>query len=159
MIVPGKLVRWLGGSLDVLRAHWRGCETIDGIDVCGTQEFRRAVTAALLLLRDNELPMWDALARHVGSIMEGRRSFVIVTAHPAFMFIDRPHWSQAAEFLAATMAFEACSVLLHRTHEAEHPRRRVPRDIYRGEAAVERCENAYRECLLALGKDVPPRGG
>jgi hypothetical protein len=150
MTVLGKLVRRLGDTVDVLSAHRRGCEKIDGIEVYGRPEFRCAVTGALLLLRDNTLPSWDTLTRHVGSILEGRRTVAVVTAHPAFVLIDRAYWAQASEFLAAIVAFEACSIQLHRTYEAELSGRRVPRDLYAGSAAFERCEKAYRECLLAL---------
>jgi hypothetical protein len=89
----------------------------------------------------------------VGSIFEGRRTVVIVSAHPAFLFIDGPYSVQPPEYLAAAIAFETCSIQRHRTHEAEFPGARVPREIYSGTAAVERCEKAYRECLLVLGKE------
>ena len=150
MSTLGTIIRKLGGTFDVLSAHLKGCERIDGIEVYGRPEFRRALMGALLLLRDKKLPPWDTLARHVNRILEGRRTTVIVTAHPAFMFIDGPHSNQAAEFLAATIAFEACSVQLHRSYEAEYPGLRVPKDIYSGSAARERCMKAYQECLVAL---------
>ncbi|HEX9244462.1 MAG TPA: hypothetical protein VF875_18640, partial [Anaeromyxobacter sp.] len=127
-------------------------ERVDGLEVYGREEFRRAVTNALRLLRDKKLPAWDTLTQHVSSIIEGTRTDAIVTAHPAFMFVDGPHSGQDPAFLAGTIAHMACSCQLHRNYEAEFPGRRVPRDIYSGNAAQERCEKAYQECLLALGK-------
>jgi hypothetical protein len=153
MSILGKIVRALHEAPYIVRAFLRGRERIDGIEVYGRQEFRRAVTRALLLLRDKKLPAWDILTQHVGSILEGTRTFVIVTAHPAFMFISGPYTVHEPEFLAGTIAFMACSIQLHRTYESEFPGRRVPRDIYSsGSAARERCEKANHECLLALGK-------
>lgn len=152
MGILGKIARKLSGGADIVRAFMKGSERVDGLEVYGCQEFRRGVIKALLLLRDKELPAWNTLNRHVGSILEGRRTIAVVTAHPAFMFLDGPHSSQDPEFLAGTISYMACSCELHRTHEAEFPGHRVPRDIYSGSAAQERCEKAYRECLLALGK-------
>jgi len=153
MSILGKIVRVLNEAPYVVRAFLRGSERIEGIEVYGRQEFRRAVTRALLLLCDKKLQAWDTLTQHVDSIIEGTRTFVIVTAHPAFMFVSGPGSVQEPEFLAATISFMACSTQLHRTYEAEFPGRRVPRDIYSsGSAARERCEKAYHECLLALGK-------
>lgn len=153
MRILWKIVRALDEAPYVVRAFLRGRERIDGIEVYGRQEFRRAVTRALLLLRDKKLPAWDTLTKHVSSIFEGSRSFVIVTAHPAFMFVSGPYSVQEPEFLAGTIAFMACSIQLHRTYEAKLPGHRVPRDIYSsGSAARERCGKAYHECLLALGK-------
>jgi hypothetical protein len=129
-----------------------GSESIDGLEVYGRQEFRRAVTGALLLLRDNKMPAWETLTQHVASILEGTRSSgAFVNAHPAFIFVDGPHWALRPEFLAATIAYWACSCQLHRSYEAEFPGRRVPRDVYVGSAALKLCEKAYDECLLALG--------
>ncbi len=152
MNVLGKIVRKLSGTGDIVRASLRGSERVDGIEVYGCQEFRRAVTTALLLLRDKRMPSWDTLAQHVDSIFEGRRTMAIVTAHPAFMFIDGPHSVQDVEVLAGTIAHMACGCQLHRTYEAEFPGRRVPRDVYSGSAARERCDKEYQECLLALGR-------
>lgn len=152
MSILGKIVRALNEAPYIVRAFLRGRERIDNIEVYGRPEFRRAVTGALLLLRDEKLPAWDTLDQHVGSILEGTRTLVIVTAHPAFMLIDGPHSRQAPEFLAGTIAHMACSCQLHRTYEAGFPGRRIPRDVYSGTAAQERCEKAYNECLLALGK-------
>jgi hypothetical protein len=156
MSILGKIGRALDEAPYIVRAFLRGRERIDGIEVYGRQEFRRAVTRALLLLRDKKLPAWDTLTRHVGSILEGSRTFVIVTAHPAFMFVSGPYSVQDSEFLAGTIAFMAFSIQLHRTYEAEFPGRRVPRDIYSGSAAKEHCEKAYHECLLAFGRDPRP---
>jgi hypothetical protein len=150
MSILGRVVRRLIGSADILRAVLRGTEKVDGIEVHGRQEFIRAVTKALFLLRAKKLPAWDTLSQHVDSIFEGRRTTALVTAHPAFMFVDGPHSGQDPEFLAGTIAYLARSCQLHRAYEAEHPGRRVPRDVYLGSAALERCDKAYRECLLAL---------
>jgi hypothetical protein len=155
MSILGLIVRRLITTPDIVRAVRRGSEKIDGIEVYGRQEFRRAVIRALLLLRDKKLPAWDTLTQHVGSILEVRRTDAVVTARPAFMFINEPYSVQEPEFLAGTIAFMACSIQLHRTYEAEFPGRRVPPDVYSsGSAARERCEKAYHECLLALGKGV-----
>ncbi len=155
MNVLKEIVRRLSATPEIVRAVRRGSEKIDGIEVYGRQEFRRAVTMALLLLRDKKLPAWDTLTQHVGSILEGRTTDAVVTAHPAFMFINEPYSVQEPEFLAGNIASMACRVQLHRTYEVEFPGRRgrrVPRDIYAGSAADERCSKAYYECLLALGK-------
>ena len=152
MNVLRRIARKLGGTADIVRATLRGSERIDSIEVYGRQEFRRVVTTALHLLRDKKLPAWETLTQHVNSIFEGGRTVVIVTAHPAFMFIDGPHSVQAPELLAATIAHMACSCQLHRDYEAEFPGGRATRDVYSGNAAQERCEKAYHECLLALGK-------
>jgi len=48
----------------------------------------------------------------------------------------------------------ACSCQLHRQYEREFPGRPVPRDIYAGSVAQERCEQAYHECLRVLGNGV-----
>jgi hypothetical protein len=152
MGIVGKIVRKLSGTTDIVRASLRGSERVDSLEVYGRQEFRHAVRNALFLLRDKKLPAWDTLTQHVGSILEGTRTYVIVTAHPAFMFIDGPHSRQDPEFLAGTIAHLACSIQLHRTYEAEFPGRRVPRDVYSGSGAQERCDKACHECLLALGK-------
>ena len=155
MSILGEFLRRLSATPEIVRAVWRGSEKIDGIEVYGRQEFRRAVTRALLLLRDKKLPAWDTLTQHVGSILEGRTTDAIVTAHPAFMFVSGPYSVQEPEFLAANIAFMACSIQLHRTYEAEFPGRQVPLDTYSwGGAARERCEKARHECLLALGKGV-----
>ncbi len=153
MSILREILRRLIAIPDILRAVRRGSEKIDGIEVYGRQEFRRAVTRALLLLRDKKLPAWDTVTQHVSSILEGRRTDAIVSAHPAFMFVSGSYSVQEPEFLAGTIAFMACSIQLHRTYESEFPGRRVPRDIYSsGSAARERCEKANHECLLALGK-------
>jgi hypothetical protein len=153
MSILGLIVRRLITTPDIVRAVWRGSEKIDGIEVYGRQEFRRAVIRALLLLRDKKLPAWDTLTQHVGSILEARLTEAVVTARPAFMFVSGPNSSQDPEFLAGAIAFMACSIQLHRTYESEFPGRRVPPDVYSsGSAARERCEKAYHECLLALGK-------
>lgn len=152
-----RLLRTIGGGADVVRGFLRGSDEVDGIRVYGHQEFRAAVREALLLIRDNKLPAWRTLTSHVGSIFAGRRTFVIVTAHPAFMFIDGPHSRQEPEFLAGTLAYLACSCELHRAYGAEFPGRRVPRDVYAGRAAEVRCESAHAECLQALGKSADTR--
>jgi hypothetical protein len=85
-------------------------------------------------------------------------------AHPAFMTVNGPDWSHGPEYVAACIAHMACSGQLYRNYEAEFPGRRVPRDIFAGSAAKERCDKAFYECLAALGKGVngdgsaePPR--
>lgn len=148
-----KPLRMVIGTWDLVRAFLRGSERLDGIEVYGRPEFRGAVTEALLLLRDAELPAWRTMKQHVGTLVEGTRSTVIVTARPAFMFVDGPHSRQEPAFLAGTIAYMACSCQLHRTYEAEHPGRRVPRDVYAGGPAQERCDEAYRACLRALGSE------
>ena len=152
MSVLRTIAQKLGGTTDIVRATLRGGERIEGIDVHGWPEFRRSVMQALLMLRDERLPAWDTLAQHVQSIIEGRRTTMVVTAHPAFIFVDEPHSAQEPEFLAATIAHMACSCRLHRDYEAEFPGRRVPHDVYCGSAAQERCARAYEECLSALGR-------
>jgi hypothetical protein len=142
------------GTADIVRAFLKGSERIEGLDVAGSQDFRRAVAEALLLLRDNRIPAWDTLSRHVGTIVEGTRTVTVVTAHPAFMYIDGPSSRQDPTLLAGTIAFLACSCELHRRHEAEFPGRRVPRDVYSSAAAVECCEKAHEDCLLALGRSA-----
>jgi hypothetical protein len=160
MSILWKIVRALHEAPYIVRAFLRGRERVDSIKVYGRQEFRRSITKALLLLRDKKVPAWGTLTQHVDSILEGSRSYVIVTAHPAFMFVSGPHSLQEPEFLAGTMAFMAGSIQLHRTYEAEFPGRRVPRDIYSsGSAARERCEKAYNECLLAFGKTPRTESG
>ena len=151
MSVAWTSLRSLSGAADLVRASLRGSERVEKVVVYGRPEFRHDVTRALLLLRDKRLPAWDTLTQHVGSIIEGSRMSVYAAAHPAFMFIDGSHSRQLPELLAGDIAYLACSCQLHRTHQAEFPGRRVPRDVYFGSAAWERCENAYRECLLALG--------
>jgi hypothetical protein len=89
---------------EILRALRKGSERLDGIEVHGRQEFRRAVISALLLLRDNKLPAWETLTQHVSSILEARTTDAVVTAHPAFMFISEPHSGQGPELLAGTRA-------------------------------------------------------
>lgn len=155
MNVFAKLVRRLSTALEVLRAVLRGRASVEGIDVYGRPKFRRATIEALLLLRDFKLPAWETLAQHVGSILEGRTTDAVVTAHPAFLFVSGDDSVQRPELLAANIAFIACSIQLHRTYEAECPGRRVPLDVYSwGGAARERCEKARHECLLVLGKEV-----
>lgn len=158
MKVIFRIAQKLGSAADIVRAALSGKETIDNIDVCGRREFRRAVTAALVLLRDKKMPAWDTLTQHVTSIIEARRTTIIVTAHPAFILIDGAHAGQNSELLAATIAHMACSCQLHRQYEANFPSRPVPRDTYAGSVAQERCELAYRECIRALGNgtDLPP---
>jgi hypothetical protein len=153
MTVLGKIVRKVSAAADIVRASLRGSERVDSIEVYGREEFRSSIRKALLLLHDNNLPAWDTLTRFVSAIIEGSRTAVIVTAHPALMLVDGPHARQIPEFLAGTITHMACSCQLHRTYEAEFPGRRVPRNIYADRAAQERCDSAYDECLLALGKD------
>lgn len=150
MDILGKIVKRLRGTVDIVRAGLRGSERTGNIDVYGRPEFRRAVRTALLMLREANLPAWETLTRHVDSILEGGRTVAVVTASPAFIFIDRPHADQAPALLAATIAHLACSCQLHRDYQSAFPGRRVPRDTYSGSHAQERCEAAYRECLLAL---------
>lgn len=152
-VVLSRAVRKLMAAIDIVRAFSQGSETVAGLQVHGSPEFRAAVVKALRVLRENRLPAWSTLTQHVGSILEGRRSAVIVTAHPAFMFIDGPHSGQEPELLAATIAHMACSCLIHREYEVRHPGRRVPREVYAGAEALSRCEEAYRECLLRLGHE------
>lgn len=153
MTILGEIVRRLASAPDILRAVRRGSESIDGIDVYGRPEFRRAVTEAVVLLRDKKLPAWDTLSQHVGSILEARKTEAVVTARPAFMCISETCSVQEPEFLAGVIAFMACSIQLHRAYQSAFPGRRVPRDVFSsGNAPRESCEKAYRECLLALGK-------
>jgi len=157
MNVLGEILRRLSTAPDIVRAVRRGSEKIDGIEVYGHQEFRRAIIRALLLLRDKKLPAWGTVAQYVGSILEAGRTEAVVTARPAFMFVSGPYAVQEPEFLAGTIAFMACSIQLHRAYEAEFPGRRVPTDVYSsGSTARERCEKAKQECLKALGKEVRP---
>jgi glycerol-3-phosphate cytidylyltransferase-like family protein len=154
MGIMGKIVRKVSGSADIVRAALKGSDRVESLDVFGAQEFRHAVARALLLLRDNRLPAWNTVMQYVDAIVEGHKTTIIIGAHPAMVFIHGPDWRQGAEVLAATIAFMACGCQLHRTFEAEFPGRRVPRDIYAGNAARERCDEAYQECLRALGR--PP---
>jgi hypothetical protein len=149
-----KILRRLGDAFDGARAMWAGCEKVDGIDVCGRREFRRAVAWALLSIRDSRLSSWDALSKHVDSILEGRRTFPIVTGHSAFMVIDRRRLAQSLEYLAADIVAMACSFGLYRAYEATHPGCRVPAEITHGAAALESRDEAYRECLAVLGNAV-----
>src|SRR5512133_1061343 len=132
-----RLVRNLPKHIDIVRAFLKGSERLEGLDVAGSEQFRNAVTKALLLLRERKLPAWNTLSQHFNVVVEGRKTVATVTAHPALMFIDGPSSRQDPEFLAATIAFLACSCELHRRHEAEFPGRRVPRDVYSSAAAVE----------------------
>jgi hypothetical protein len=150
--ILGEIVRRLASAPDILRAVARGSEKVDRIDVYGRREFRRAVRTALLLLRDTKLPAWDTLTRHVGSIVEGSTTETVVGAHPAIMVVSGPHSVQEPKFLAAMIAFMACGIQLHRSYESGFPGRRVPRDVYFSGSAMQRCEKARHECLLALWK-------
>ncbi|WP_041450418.1 hypothetical protein [Anaeromyxobacter dehalogenans] len=150
------------GALDVIRAVRRGIERVGRVEVYGSPEFRGAVVKALRLLRDEGLPAWHTVTRHVGTIVEGTRTTVKLGARPALMFIGAPHSRQEQAFLAATIAYLACSCELHARYEAEHPGHRVPRDVYAGKPAEERCGEEYRACLRALGTDPissPPGRG
>jgi hypothetical protein len=151
MNVFARITRKLSALPYIVRAIRCGSEMMDSIEVSGRQEFRRAVTAALALLRDKNLPVWNALIQHVNSVLEGKETTIVVTAHPAFIFIDEAYAGQDPEYLAATIAHMACSCQLHRQYEADFPNRPVPRDIYAGSVAQERCEQAYRDCLRVLG--------
>lgn len=157
MNVVSKIAQKLSDAVDIVRAALSGRERIDSIDVFGRREFRRSVTAALVLLRDKKIPAWDTLSQHVTSIMEARRTTIIVTAHPAFILLDGAHAGQDSEHLAASIAQMTCSCQLHRQYEASFPSRPVPQDVYAGTVAQERCDAAYRECMRALGKgnDLP----
>jgi hypothetical protein len=146
-----RLARKLSGAADLVRAGLKGSEKVEDLEVFGSEDFRLCVRRALHLLRDHDLPAWETMTQHVDSIVEGRRTTIIVTAHPAFMFIQGPDWGRGPEVLAADIAFMACSCQLHRTYEARFPGLRVPRDIYAGSDARVRCSEAYQECLVALG--------
>ncbi len=152
--IAGKL-RW---GVDLMRASLKGSERVASVEVFGSEAFRHAVARALLLLRDNNMKAWDTIVAHVSTIIEARRTNIVVTAHPAFMFVNGPDWRQEPELLAAVFAFMACSCQLHRIYEAEVLGRRVPREIFAGVAAQERCNDAYRECLLSLGKSPEKNG-
>ena len=149
-----EIVQRLCGSVAVARAVWRGSERVDGIEVCGRPEFRREVTKALGLLRDKRLPAWDTLSQHVGSIVEGRITDGTPSAHPVLLTVDGPDSSRGPEYLAASIAHMACCTQLYRNYEVEFPGRRVPRDVFAGTAAKERCDKAFYECLSVLGKGV-----
>jgi hypothetical protein len=155
MSLLGEALRRLVAIPDILRAFRRGSEKIDGIEVYGREEFRRAIRKAVLLLRDKKLPAWDTLTQHVGSIIEGSRTDAVVTAHPAFLFVSESDAAaKEAEFLAGKISFMACSIQLHRTYQSAFPHHRVPQQVYSsGRAALERCEKASHECLVALGKE------
>jgi hypothetical protein len=148
----GEIVRRLCESVAIARAVRRGSERVEGIEVYGREEFRRAVIGALLLLRDRQLPAWETLTQHVGSILEGGATDGMFNAHPAFMTVSVPDWSRGPEYLAACIAHMACIGQLYRSYEAEFPGRRVPRDVFTSSAAKERCDRAFYECLSALGK-------
>lgn len=156
------LLHYLIGALDIIRAVRRGSEHVGGIEVCGDPEFRGAVVNALRLLRDAGLPAWHTVTQNVGMILEGTRTTVKPGAHPAFILIDGPHSRQEPEFLAGTIVYMARSCQLHRAYEAAYPGRRVPREVYAGKPAQERCDEAYRACLRDLGKEPiasPPGRG
>lgn len=74
MNVIFRIAQKLGSAADIVRAVLGGIERIDNIEIYGRQEFRRSVTAALVLLRDKKMPAWDRLSQHVSSIFEAREA-------------------------------------------------------------------------------------
>lgn len=148
----GRIQRMVLGAVAMARASVNGSESVDTVTISGRAPFRRSIRAALVLIRDRELPAWSTLSTHVNRIVEGWRTFIIVDAHPSFIFIDRSCVEHDVPYMAGVLAHLACSCQLHRDFEALNPGRKVPRVEYSGPAAKERCERAYRECVDALSE-------
>jgi hypothetical protein len=154
--VSGRVARAIRAMASILSAMRNGRECVESITVFGCTEFRQEISEALLLLRDNDLPAWATLRTHVEWIVEGWKSFIMVTLHPAYIFISRKDADQTVVYRASVLSHMACSCELHRGYEMQFPRRRVPREVFSGPVAQESCMKAYYECMAMLSKSTKP---
>ena len=128
-----------------------------GSVVCGDDAFVRATIEALELLKAKTPDVYALLEKHIGYVVSGKPSGVVVTGlarFPTTMVLMGPSYSQGSivEY-AGTLAHESYHCELYRRAEHTAPGSPVPEHAHSGENAESLCLRYQCDVLRRLGLD------
>jgi hypothetical protein len=128
-----------------------------GVVVRGDDAFVRATIDALELLKAKTPDVYALLEKHVGFVISGKPSAVVVRGlarFPTTMVVMGPaYFERSAVEYAGALAHETYHCELYRHAEQSAPGRPVPRHAYSGEHAETLCLRYQCDVLRRLGLD------
>jgi hypothetical protein len=126
-------------------------ETVCGMEVHGTGDFRTCTREALALLEP--LAQFEVIQAHLSTICEGKRSGITAWAeHPVFT-VGAPTWNHSPLWYAGAIAHDAYHAKLYRDAKRLHPDKKPPVNAWSGKAAERTCLAFQRDVLLSLQAD------
>ena len=131
-------------------------KTIEGIAIHGSQEFIHLTSQALLLLKEKAPEAYQLIQQHIGRILSGTRSRVLVRmlpSFPAWCIVGQGSASSPLIEYAAGLAHEAYHGHLYATYKKSNPKSRVPYEACGGEKGEQLCLDYECRVLRQLGAD------
>ena len=127
------------------------CEIIDGIAVCGGDEFRARTRESIFLLK--KTAAFAIIRSHLKTIRQGRRSGVKAWARrPAFV-AGRATWQHSPLWYAGAIAHDAYHVKLYHAAKRTTAGAEPEANTWTGVAAERKCLKFQYQVLQALNGD------
>lgn len=142
--------RPIGPLIQVL--HFSKRETIEGIEVRGTAEFRLRTREALEQLKP--LPQFGLIHAGMAVIRQGRRSGMKASAARPTFVVGRPTWQHSTIWYAGAVAHDAYHSKLYRDAKNARGGGEPDPNAWTGADAEKKCLAFQRQVLLEVGADA-----
>jgi len=111
---------------------WGKPKRLDGIEIKGTSRFKNQVFAALILLKTKSPDEYEIVTNYIGAIKQSKHSgMAAYLKPPTFLLNDRTAY-RSLEWCAGSIAHDSMHSKLFNDYLKQHPKERVPDEIWTG---------------------------
>jgi hypothetical protein len=134
-----------------------GCTTpkspgrFESVQIRGTPMFVRQVENALGLLKTNSPTGYAIVTNYVGIVEEAKRSGMRAWSKPPKFELNKRTAFYSVTWCAGTIAHDSFHSKLYADYLRQHPKKRVPDEIWTGEEAERRCSEHQVTVLKEIG--------